>query len=100
MFACQRPVRNVCRGGARPTTLIQRHRRKSLVRPGSNKRTTAESTVRITRSGSGCMSSVQIRDVRKSFGGFEVLHGVSISVEDGAFGGLVGPSVGGKSTLS
>ena len=23
------------------------------------------------------MSSVQIRDVRKSFGGFEVLHGVS-----------------------
>ena len=31
------------------------------------------------------MSSVQIRDVRKSFGGFEVLHGVSIPIEDGAF---------------
>ena len=30
------------------------------------------------------MSSVQIRDVRKSFGGFEVLHGVSIPIEDGA----------------
>src|SRR6266478_1983358 len=27
------------------------------------------------------MSSVQIRDVRKSFGGFEVLHGVSIPME-------------------
>ena len=29
------------------------------------------------------MSSVQIRDVRKSFGDFEVLHGVSIPIEDG-----------------
>src|SRR5260221_2611468 len=99
MFACQRPVRNVCRGGARPTTLIQRHRRKSLVRPRSNKRTTAEFTARITRTGRVCMSSVQIRDVRKSFGGFEVLHGVSIPIEDGAFVVLVGPSGCGKSTL-
>ncbi len=31
------------------------------------------------------MSSVQIRDVRKSFGNFEVLHGVSIPIEDGEF---------------
>jgi multiple sugar transport system ATP-binding protein len=46
-----------------------------------------------------CMSSVQIRDVRKSFGGFEVLHGVSIPIEDGAFVVLVGPSGCGKSTL-
>src|SRR5881398_4247355 len=45
------------------------------------------------------MSSVQIRDVRKSFGGFEVLHGVSIPIEDGAFMVLVGPSGCGKSTL-
>src|ERR1700685_381997 len=45
------------------------------------------------------MSSVQIRDVRKSFGGFEVLHGVSIPIEDGAFVVLVGPSGCGKSTL-
>src|ERR1700738_5722355 len=44
------------------------------------------------------MSSVQIRDVRKSFGGFEVLHGVSIPIEDGAFVVLVGPSGCGKST--
>src|SRR6476661_8807231 len=45
------------------------------------------------------MSSVQIRDVRKSFGGFEVLHGVSIPIEDGEFVVLVGPSGCGKSTL-
>src|SRR5712671_2591535 len=45
------------------------------------------------------MSSVQIRDVRKSFGNFEVLHGVSIPIEDGAFVVLVGPSGCGKSTL-
>src|SRR5512142_1941365 len=45
------------------------------------------------------MSSVQIRDVRKSFGGFEVLHGVSIPIEDGQFVVLVGPSGCGKSTL-
>src|SRR5438128_12132322 len=45
------------------------------------------------------MASVQIRDVRKSFGGFEVLHGVSVPIEDGAFVVLVGPSGCGKSTL-
>jgi len=45
------------------------------------------------------MSSVQIRDVRKSFGDFEVLHGVSIPIEDGEFVVLVGPSGCGKSTL-
>jgi multiple sugar transport system ATP-binding protein len=45
------------------------------------------------------MSSVHIRDVRKSFGGFEVLHGVTIPIEDGEFVVLVGPSGCGKSTL-
>src|SRR5687767_7037855 len=45
------------------------------------------------------MSSVQIRDVRKSFGNFEVLHGVSVPIEDGEFVVLVGPSGCGKSTL-
>jgi multiple sugar transport system ATP-binding protein len=45
------------------------------------------------------MSSVQIRDVRKSFGQFEVLHGVSIPIDDGEFVVLVGPSGCGKSTL-
>src|SRR3981189_3117343 len=45
------------------------------------------------------MASVQIHDVRKSFGAFEVLHGVSVPIEDGAFVVLVGPSGCGKSTL-
>ena len=36
------------------------------------------------------MASVQISDVRKSFGGFEVLHGVTVPIEDGAFVVLVG----------
>ena len=40
-----------------------------------------------------------IRDVRKSFGNFEVLHGVSIPIDDGEFVVLVGPSGCGKSTL-
>ncbi|MBS0530263.1 MAG: sn-glycerol-3-phosphate ABC transporter ATP-binding protein UgpC [Proteobacteria bacterium] len=45
------------------------------------------------------MASVQINEVRKSFGGFEVLHGVTVPIEDGAFVVLVGPSGCGKSTL-
>ena len=45
------------------------------------------------------MASVQINDVRKSFGCFEVLHGVTVPIEDGAFVVLVGPSGCGKSTL-
>src|SRR3984957_10806034 len=45
------------------------------------------------------MASVEVSNVRKSFGRFEVLHGVSISVDDGEFVILVGPSGCGKSTL-
>jgi multiple sugar transport system ATP-binding protein len=45
------------------------------------------------------MASVEIRDVRKSFGAAEVLHGVSIPIADGEFVVLVGPSGCGKSTL-
>src|ERR1700722_4001447 len=45
------------------------------------------------------MASVEVSNVRKSFGHFEVLHGVSISVDDGEFVILVGPSGCGKSTL-
>jgi multiple sugar transport system ATP-binding protein len=45
------------------------------------------------------MGTVQIRNIRKSYGAVEVLHGVSIDIEDGEFVALVGPSGCGKSTL-
>ena len=38
------------------------------------------------------MASVEMRDVRKSFGSTEVIHGLSMDVEDGEFAILVGPS--------
>ncbi|MGE0415389.1 MAG: ABC transporter ATP-binding protein [Acetobacteraceae bacterium] len=45
------------------------------------------------------MANVSIRNVRKRFGSTEVLHGVSVEIEDGEFVILVGPSGCGKSTL-
>ena len=45
------------------------------------------------------VASVNIVDVRKSYGGHEVIHGVSIPISDGEFVALVGPSGCGKSTL-
>src|SRR4029450_8309667 len=45
------------------------------------------------------MAKVQLRDVRKSYGDAEVIHGVSIDVVDGEFVVIVGPSGCGKSTL-
>ena len=45
------------------------------------------------------MAVVTIRDLRKSFGPVEVLHGVSIDIAEGEFVVLVGPSGCGKSTL-
>ncbi|MGH7078376.1 MAG: ATP-binding cassette domain-containing protein, partial [Acetobacteraceae bacterium] len=45
------------------------------------------------------MPEVTIRDVRKSFGPHEVIHGVNVEIEDGAFVVLVGPSGCGKTTL-
>ena len=45
------------------------------------------------------MASVEILDVRKSFGTLEVIHGVTIDIPDQSFVVLVGPSGCGKSTL-
>ncbi|WP_265975398.1 ABC transporter ATP-binding protein [Brucella intermedia] len=45
------------------------------------------------------MASVTVKNVRKNYGHFEVLHGVDIDIEDGEFVILVGPSGCGKSTL-
>ncbi len=46
-----------------------------------------------------CVANVEMRDLRKSFGPVEVIHGVEIEIPDGAFTVLVGPSGCGKSTL-
>ena len=45
------------------------------------------------------MATVSLKDVRKSYAGNEVIHGVSIDVADGEFIVIVGPSGCGKSTL-
>ncbi len=45
------------------------------------------------------MAEVTIRELRKSYGAFPVVHGVDIDIHDGEFVVLVGPSGCGKSTL-
>ena len=45
------------------------------------------------------MASVDVIDVKKSYGAQKVIHGVSITIKDGEFVTLVGPSGCGKSTL-
>ncbi|WEX11203.1 sn-glycerol-3-phosphate import ATP-binding protein UgpC [Chelativorans sp. AA-79] len=45
------------------------------------------------------MSQIALRDVRKSYGKTEVIHGVSLDIVDGEFIVIVGPSGCGKSTL-
>jgi multiple sugar transport system ATP-binding protein len=45
------------------------------------------------------MAEVTVRNVVKRYGAVQVMHGVSVDIEDGAFVVLVGPSGCGKSTL-
>ncbi|UEM01917.1 sn-glycerol-3-phosphate ABC transporter ATP-binding protein UgpC [Skermanella rosea] len=45
------------------------------------------------------MADVTLRDVRKSFGGLEIIHGVDLDIKDNEFTVFVGPSGCGKSTL-
>ena len=45
------------------------------------------------------MATVTIKDVIKRYGNVQVMHGVSVDIEDGEFVVLVGPSGCGKSTL-
>lgn len=45
------------------------------------------------------MATMNVRDLRKSFGSTEILRGVSLDVADEEFVALVGPSGCGKSTL-
>jgi sn-glycerol 3-phosphate transport system ATP-binding protein len=45
------------------------------------------------------MATLELRDVRKSYGKIAVVHGVSASVDKGEFVVIVGPSGCGKSTL-
>jgi len=45
------------------------------------------------------VSKIELRNIRKSFGSTEVIHDISLSIEDGEFTVFVGPSGCGKSTL-
>ena len=45
------------------------------------------------------MADVVLRNIRKSYGATEVLHGIDLEVKDGEFVVFVGPSGCGKSTL-
>ncbi|MBG1233247.1 ABC transporter ATP-binding protein [Aestuariivirga litoralis] len=45
------------------------------------------------------MASIELKNLRKSFQTAEVIHGVDLKIDDGAFTVFVGPSGCGKSTL-
>src|SRR3954468_3170914 len=72
MFARHRSLCNVC-SCKQSTTMIQRHPGRNLIRCRTNKNGAAAIAGGSPDWGGKCMASVQIHDVRKSFGGFEVL---------------------------
>lgn len=45
------------------------------------------------------MSKITLRDIRKTYGKTEVVHGVNLEIEHGEFAVILGPSGCGKSTL-
>ncbi|MFN0194328.1 MAG: ABC transporter ATP-binding protein [Aestuariivirga sp.] len=45
------------------------------------------------------MASVTVRNIRKTYGNVEVIHGIDLEIADGSFVVLLGPSGCGKSTL-
>lgn len=45
------------------------------------------------------MAAIELEDVEKSYGGFEVLKGINLSVEEGEIFGILGPNGVGKTTL-
>ncbi|MBB3659803.1 multiple sugar transport system ATP-binding protein [Rhizobium sp. BK650] len=45
------------------------------------------------------MATLSLKNIRKSYGALEVLHGIDVELEDGGFLVLLGPSGCGKSTL-
>ena len=42
---------------------------------------------------------LEVRELRKSYGDLEVLHGVDLAVDPGELVAVIGPSGSGKSTL-
>jgi sn-glycerol 3-phosphate transport system ATP-binding protein len=45
------------------------------------------------------MAQISLRDIRKTYAGQEVVHGVSLEIQDGEFVVILGPSGCGKSTV-
>ena len=52
-----------------------------------------------TRSGAGLMALLEVRNLKRSFGGIEAVADVSFDVEEGSIHGLIGPNGSGKTTI-